>query len=162
MAGAEHLQLLHRFYAAFGRRDGAAMAACYTPDATFSDPVFVGLHDGQPGAMWLMLTKRSPDLTVELVDTQADDSRGSAHWIAHYTFGKAGRPVVNDVRSTFRFRDGLIAEQVDMFDFRRWAKQALGPTGALLGWAPALRASVRRKARAGLDAAMRPPMERRS
>ena len=33
-------ELIERFYAAFGRRDGKAMAACYAPEATFRDPVF--------------------------------------------------------------------------------------------------------------------------
>jgi ketosteroid isomerase-like protein len=34
------VELIERFYAAFGRKDGDAMAACYAPDARFSDPVF--------------------------------------------------------------------------------------------------------------------------
>jgi len=33
-------ELIQRFYAAFDRRDGDAMAACYAPGARFSDPVF--------------------------------------------------------------------------------------------------------------------------
>ena len=39
--------LIERFYEAFQRRDVDAMAACYAPDVTFSDPVFVGLHGGE-------------------------------------------------------------------------------------------------------------------
>jgi hypothetical protein len=60
--------------------------------------------------------------------------------------------VVNDIRATFRFRDGLIADHRDVFDFHRWARQALGPSGLLLGWTPIVRNAVRRKARANLDA----------
>ena len=119
------LALLDRFYEAFDRRDGATMAACYAPDARFSNPVFTGLRGKEPGAMWRMLTGRSADLSVELVDRAADTGTGSAHWIARYTFGQTGRPVVNDVHSTFRFADGLIADQRDDFDFARW-----GPAGA--------------------------------
>ena len=33
-------QRIATFYEAFQRRDGATMAACYTPDATFRDPAF--------------------------------------------------------------------------------------------------------------------------
>ena len=95
--------LLAGFYAAFDRHDGAAMAACYAPDARFSDPVFIGLRGAEPGAMWQMLTSRSKDLRVELLEHTADDTTGSAHWIARYTFAQTGRPVVNDIRSTFRF-----------------------------------------------------------
>ena len=147
-------ELLESFYAAFGRRDGDTMAAAYAPAATFSDPAFPGLKDGQPGAMWRMLTSRSTDLSVELVSCQADDSTGTARWIATYTFAQTGRTVVNDVQSRFRFADGLIVDQVDDFDFRRWAGQALGTQGKLLGWTPFLRKAVQGKARAGLDAFM--------
>ena len=58
---------------------------------------------------------------------------------------------VNDVHASFRFRDGLIAEHTDRFDFHRWSRQALGTSGLLLGWTPLLRSAVRRRARAGLD-----------
>lgn len=147
----EDLDLLDRFYAAFARRDGAAMAACYAPDATFSDPVFTDLSGREPGAMWQMLTKRSDDLAVEVVDRAAAGGRGSATWVARYTFGQPGRPVVNRVRSTFRFADGLIADQRDEFGLYRWTRQALGPVGVLLGWTPAVQRRVRRTARASLD-----------
>jgi ketosteroid isomerase-like protein len=142
------LELLDRFYAAFARHDGAAMAACYAPDATFSDAVFRGLTGSEPGAMWRMLTERSSDLTVDLVDRAAAGGRGTAHWVARYTFGQTGRPVVNEVRSTFRFADGLIAEQRDDFDLYRWSRQALGPVGLFLGWSPPVRGGIRRTARA--------------
>ena len=101
--------------------------------------------------MWRMLTGRADDLKIELVEHQADGDRGSARWIAHYTFTQTGRPVTNDVRAAFRFDQGLIAEHRDEFDFHRWSRQALGTPGLLLGWTPMLRASVRRRARAGLD-----------
>jgi ketosteroid isomerase-like protein len=143
--------LIRRFYAAFDQRDGAAMAACYAPDVSFSDPVFPDLHGAEPGDMWRMLTARATDLRVELREHEADDDRGSARWIAHYTFTQTGRPVVNDVVASFQFRDGLIATHEDSFDFHKWARQALGTSGLLLGWTPLLRNAVRRRARAGLD-----------
>jgi len=143
--------LLERFYAAFAARDGEGMAACYSDDVTFTDPVFPGLRGSEAGGMWRFLTSRSADLRVELHEHEADDSRGSAHWIAHYTFTQTGRPVINDVRARFRFAGGLIVEHRDDFNFHRWASQALGPAGTLLGWTPMLRGSVRRQAREGLD-----------
>ena len=143
--------LIERFYGAFAQRDGPGMAACYALDVQFSDPVFTDLHGREAGAMWRMLTERGTDLRVELLEHSADGDRGTAHWRAHYTFTQTGRPVVNDVRATMRFADGSIADHVDDFDFHRWARQALGPSGLLLGWTPLLRSAVRRKARAGLD-----------
>jgi ketosteroid isomerase-like protein len=147
-------ELIERFYGAFAQRDGAAMAACYAPDVHFSDPVFTDLHGPEAGAMWRMLTERGTDLRVELLEHSAEGDGGSAHWRAHYTFTETGRSVVNDVRATLRFGDGLIADHVDDFDFHRWSRQALGPSGLLLGWTPLLRSAVRRKARAGLEAFM--------
>jgi ketosteroid isomerase-like protein len=143
--------LIERFYAAFGRRDGAAMAECYTPDATFSDPVFQDLRGDEPGAMWKMLTERADDLRIELHEHEAGDEQGTAHWIAHYTYSQTGRPVTNDIHASFRFRDGLIAEHRDDFDLYAWLRQALGTTGTLLGWTPVLKGAVRKRARAALD-----------
>jgi ketosteroid isomerase-like protein len=144
-------ELIRRFYAAFDARDGDAMAACYAPGARFSDPVFQDLQGEEPGAMWRMLTGRADDLTVDLVEHEAIGDRGSARWLARYTFTQTGRPVENDVRASFRFADGLIAEHRDDFSFHRWSRQALGASGLLLGWTPILRSAVRRRARAGLD-----------
>lgn len=151
-------QLIQRFYAAFDRGDGDAMAACYAPDARFRDPVFGELSGAEAGDMWRMLTDRATDLQVRLAEHEAGDENGSAHWIATYTFAQTGRPVVNDIRAAFRFRDpegpqaGLIAEHVDQFSFWAWSRQALGAPGLLLGWTPLLRRKVGAQARAGLDA----------
>jgi ketosteroid isomerase-like protein len=144
--------LLERFYAAFAARDGATMAACYTPDAVFSDPVFGELHGDEPGRMWIMLTGRAQDLTVQLAEHDADAEQGRARWVADYTFTATGRRVHNDVRGRFRFRDGLIAEHHDAFSFFAWSRQALGPAGLALGWTPLLQRKVRGQARAGLAA----------
>src|SRR4051795_2226692 len=139
--------LIQRFYAAFDKHDGDTMAACYAPDAQFSDPVFGELHGDEPGAMWKMLTGRAEDLQVQLVDKTVSGDTGTAHWIAHYTFTQTGRKVVNDVHASFRFADGLIVDHRDEFDFTRWARQAIGVAGLL----PRVLSTVRKKARAGLD-----------
>jgi ketosteroid isomerase-like protein len=144
-------ELIQRFYAAFNEHDGDAMAACYAPDAHFSDPVFTDLRGAEPGAMWKMLTSRADDLRVDLAEHQASGDSGSAHWIAHYTFTRTGRSVVNDVRAKFLFRDGCIAEHTDKFSFWAWSRQALGPSGMALGWSPIVRHAVRKQARADLD-----------
>jgi ketosteroid isomerase-like protein len=142
--------LIERFYEAFGRCDGAAMTACYSDDAHFRDPAFGDLEGDEVGAMWRMLTGRATDLEIELHEHDADEDRGTAHWIARYTFS-TGRHVVNDIRAEFRFAQGQIADHVDEFDFRRWARQALGPSGTAVALLPPLRNAARRKARAQLD-----------
>jgi hypothetical protein len=83
---------------------------------------------------------------IELHEHEADETSGSAHWIARYTFS-TGRPVVNDIQAKLRFSpDGLITDHVDDFDFRAWAKQALGPSGHLVALLPPLRSKARAKA----------------
>jgi ketosteroid isomerase-like protein len=143
-------ELIQRFYTAFAARDGDAMAACYAPGARFRDPAFGELHGTEVGDMWRMLTQTAGRLEIELAEHEAAGDRGTARWIARYDFTQTGRPVVNDVRATFRFEDGLIAEHVDDFSFHTWSKQALGAPGLLLGWTPLLRGAVRRKARGRL------------
>lgn len=150
MGADANKELIERFYAAFGRCDGAAMTACYVPDAHFHDPAFGDLEGEEVGAMWRMLTGRATDLKIELHEHEAGEDSGSAHWIARYTFS-TGRPVVNDIQAKFRFADGLIADHVDDFDFRNWAKQALGPTGNLVAVLPPLRKKAHAQARGQLD-----------
>ena len=140
-------EVVERFYAAFDRRDGEAMAAAYAPDGHFKDPVFGDLTGAEAGAMWRMLTRTARDLKVEL----AEHDERSAHWIATYTFSATGRPVVNDVHATFRIENGLIVDHVDRFSFWKWSRQAIGTKGLLLGWTPFLRAKVGGTAKAGLD-----------
>jgi hypothetical protein len=97
--------------------------------------------------MWRMLCDRSHDLEVVLIESGAEGADGSARWSARYTFSSTGRSVVNDIRTRFRFRDDLIAEQVDTFSLRRWGGQALGRRGQVMGTTPLLGYAVRRQAR---------------
>jgi ketosteroid isomerase-like protein len=145
---ADHAQVIRDLYTALDRHDGEAMAKLYAPDGRFHDPAFGELSGAEAGDMWRMLTSRSEDLSVELAEHDADGETGSAHWIATYTFS-TGRPVVNDIRAKFRFHGGLIAEHDDSFNFHRWARQALGPAGWILGLYP-MRLLIRRWARGDL------------
>jgi ketosteroid isomerase-like protein len=138
--------LIGRFYDALGRRDASEMVACYAPDATFSDPVFPELDAAGVAAMWRMLCTRGKDLAVDASDIAADDSSGSARWVATYTYSATGRHVENRIEAAFAFRDGLIVHHVDRFDLWRWLRQALGGKGAVLGWLPPVQNAVRTQA----------------
>lgn len=155
MSADSHLALLTRFYEAFQRRDGAAMAACYHAEARFSDPVFPNLHGNQIGAMWTMLCERAQGFSLEFSGVQADAERGRAHWEARYLFSKTGRKVHNIIDAEFRFKGDLILEHIDHFDFWRWSRQALGLPGLLLGWSGFLRGKVQAEAARGLAAFQR-------
>ncbi|HET7462268.1 MAG TPA: nuclear transport factor 2 family protein [Longimicrobium sp.] len=144
--------LIHRFYTCFQARDAEGMRACYHPDVVFSDPAFGELRGAAAGDMWAMLCARATDLELTHGNVTADDETGTADWDARYTFTQTGRRVHNRIHAAFAFRDGLIVRHDDDFSFWRWARQALGPAGLVLGWTPQLQAKVRSAARAGLDA----------
>lgn len=139
-----------RFYSAFAARDWRTMGALYAEDARFSDPVFQNLSAAEVRAMWRMLISRGTDLTLQyrVLDESADAAQ--VRWVARYTFSQTRRPVVNEIVATLTLRDGAIFRHVDVFDFHRWARQALGLPGLLLGWTPSFRRAVQGKAQAGL------------
>jgi len=148
---SQNAETIARFYAAFAALDGAAMAACYAREVRFEDPVFQLKGKDEVMSMWAMLgaATRAGSMDVwklQWRDVQADGELGRAHWEAHYRFSATGRLVHNRIDAAFRFRDGLIVEHVDRFDFWAWSRQALGAPGLLLGWTPMLRNKVRAQA----------------
>ncbi|AIO28533.1 nuclear transport factor 2 family protein [Burkholderia cepacia] len=147
-----HTELIQRFYTAFQQRDIDAMLACYADDVVFSDPAFGELRGDLARDMWRMLVARAQDFSLTFSDVAADQQAGRAEWIAHYRFITTGRMVVNRIDARFRFRDGRIVEHRDSFDLWRWARQALGLKGALLGWTPFVQRAIRAQARKNLDA----------
>ena len=144
--------LITRFYTALSKLDGAGMAACYAKEATFSDPVFTALSGQEPGKMWRMLCSRGKGMTVVFDGIEATDTAGKAHWVATYTFSATGNQVINDIQSSFVFKDGKIVQQKDVFDLYKWARQALGLKGLLLGWTPLVQGAIRKTAASGLAA----------
>jgi len=142
--------LIRQFYAAFSKRDAEGMAACYAEDIQFGDAAFPDLRGANAGDMWRMLCESGKDLRVEASEIDADDTKGTARWVAHYTFSATGKKVVNDIRAQFTFRDGRIATHKDSFDFATWARQALGVPGLLLGWTGWMQRQVQARAAKGL------------
>lgn len=135
MNSAAHKKLITDFYEAFSRLDGEGMAACYHEKIVFQDPAFGILKDDRAGNMWRMLcrSQKDKDFVVTFSAVSADDEKGSANWEAKYTFSKTGRKVHNKIRAHFEFADGKIIKHRDDFDLKKWAKQAMGLKGILLG-----------------------------
>lgn len=146
-----HEDVIRKFYSAFKQKDFLTMQSCYHADATFSDPVFQNLDSREVKAMWQMLLTASKDLRVEFNFIKANDSHGSAHWEAWYSFSKTKRNVHNIIEAKFEFRDGLIFRHKDHFNFWRWSRQALGNSGLFLGWSSVVKNEVRAAARKSLD-----------
>lgn len=137
---------MRALYRALAARDGEAMAACYTVDATFEDPVFGELRGADVGAMWRLLCRSARGLEVRLVDVHAAGDSVRARVEASYDFSRAHRRVHNVIDARFALRDGLITRHEDVFDLWRWSRMALGPTGLLLGWTPFVKRRVREDA----------------
>lgn len=147
----DNAETIDTFYAAFQEKDPVAMAACYHKDVHFTDPVFGDLHGGKAMAMWHMLCNQAADLEVAFTDVAADDTSGSAHWEAVYTFGPTGRKVHNRIDAAFEFSDGTIIRHIDTFDLWKWMRMAIGISGILAGWNGSAQNKVRATARKGLD-----------
>lgn len=142
--------LINKFYSAFQQLDAETMATCYADDVQFSDPVFNNLRGAEAADMWRMLTSKAQNFSLTFDNIHADDASGEAHWIATYTFSQTGRTVVNDIRAKFSFKNGKIVRHQDQFNLWKWAQQALGFKGLLLGWTPFLQNAVRAQAAKGL------------
>ena len=144
-----------RFYTAFAARDAERMAACYADDVSFSDPAFPDLRGEGARDMWRMLCARGKDLRVEHQVIEATAGRVRVRWQAWYTFhggfSGTGRAVHNDIQAELEVRDGTIVRHRDEFSVPRWARQALGPVGLLLGWTPFLKRKVQAQAALALE-----------
>lgn len=145
-------EVIVRFYSAFQRLDYVEMQRAYHDEAEFTDPVFGTLSSGEVKAMWQMLLTRSTDLKIEFRDVHATGNTGNCHWEAWYTFSKTNRSVHNVIDAAFEFKDGQIYRHHDSFSLWHWSRQALGPTGLLLGWTPWIQEKVKATARKSLVA----------
>ena len=124
-----------KFYTAFSNGNAVQMCECYHPNIEFQDPVFGILKGDEVCKMWKMLIEKSKgNLQIDFSDIKADEYTGSARWIAAYNFSKTNRKVINSISAQFKFQEGLIIKHTDNFDIWKWAKQAFGWKGFLLGW----------------------------
>lgn len=144
-------EVVHRLYSALQKVDYETMISCYHPDATFKDPVFDLSSKKEIAGMWTMLCKRAKEFEFHYEQVKADKETGKARLRAKYLFSQSNRMVHNDIDARFKFKDGLIIEHIDSFNFWRWSRQALGLPGLLLGWSSFLQERVQRQARKNLE-----------
>ena len=147
----ENSQLITNFYDAFKAKDFKTMQESYRPDAIFNDEIFTNLSGTEAGKMWEMLIKSGKDLELKYEVLENDGDFVNVRWIAKYTFSKTGRMVINDIQAFFKIEDGKISQHTDSFDFYKWARQAFGLSGLLLGWTTYFKNKVQNTARQGLD-----------
>lgn len=138
--------LINQFYTAFKNKDVKTMQDCYADTAVFNDAVFQNLDAAAVRSMWEMLIRSGKDMRVEFTGVSADGANGKAEWTAWYTFSATGNKVENRISASFIFENGKIISHTDAFNFYRWARQALGLPGLLLGWTPFLKNKIRKRA----------------
>ena len=150
-----NVRLIETLYSSLRDDKPDATAACYAADAHFEDIAF--RLDGREFIlqMWRLVCSREVGVTFDSV--VADDQKGSANWVARYTFADTGRKVTNPTTSHFAFRDGLIVNHVDRCDAVAWATQAYPfPKNLAAGLIGPLRRYVaRKKLKQFIDASQR-------
>lgn len=130
----ENQELIAKFYKGFQQLNAEEMISCYHDKIEFDDPAFGRLKAEKAKAMWQMLCANATDLKIKYSNIHVNKNSGSARWEAWYTFGKTGRKVHNVIDAYFEMKDGKIIKHSDSFNLRRWAGQALGFKGYILGW----------------------------
>jgi len=153
----ESQDLLTDFYEAFTRGDAARMAQHYHPQAEFSDPAFGRLVGEEIAAMWHMLlaNKESSELQIRFEVLEASERQGKVKWIANYRFGPQKRAVENHIWAAFELKNGKIIRHQDRFNRWKWAAQALGLLGVLLGWSGFMQSKIQQRSRRSLEKYMR-------
>ncbi|MBD3616566.1 MAG: nuclear transport factor 2 family protein [Gracilimonas sp.] len=142
----ENEKLIHRLYSGLEEQDYETMTSCYHPNAVFRDAVFDLKSKQEIAGMWTMLCKGAKEFEFHFDQVWADEETGKARLKAKYLFSQTNRMVHNNINARFRFKDGLIIEHIDSFDFRKWSRQALGLQGFLLGWSSFLQKKVQQQA----------------
>lgn len=112
--------LLNAFAAAVRENDGSRLAMLFTEDGTYEDGFF-GAHTGREAiaAMLQRFHDTGRDYLLEFIEPVSDGVTGYARFRFSYASllpDSAGRPVLFEGMSCFRFRDGLIAHYREAFD----------------------------------------------
>ncbi len=144
-------ELIETFYTALNNHDIDTMVSCYHEDVVFQDPIFGKLKADKAKKMWYWLSENGKDLTAKFSDVQINDQKGSAYWEARYTFGQRKRPVLNRVHSSFEFKEGKIIKHIDQFNLQKWASQAMGWKGEIMGSTSYFRKKLQHRSNRLLD-----------
>ncbi len=137
--------MIEQFYTAFQKLDAEEMVKHYHSEVEFEDPAFGKLKGEEVKNMWRMLCKSGKELKITFSNIQFNTEKGSANWEAKYIFNKTGRSVHNKIRAEFKFKDGKIIKHKDIFNLHKWAYQAFGLKGILLGWTPHFKSKLNKE-----------------
>ncbi len=115
MTPHDFTRLIERFSSAATAGDGAALAACFTPDGTYHDYIY-GPHRGRAAIADMLVNlfhRDAADYDWTFFDPVVSGDLGYAHSLSTFVStlpAFAGREVVIDGMSRFVLKDGLIAD----------------------------------------------------
>lgn len=116
------MSIVRDFERAFNRQDVAALVACFTPDATYTD-MFFGPHTGTAAlrAMFERMFREGRDYTWTMDMVVQSEDTAAAEWTFGYVVTdaiprSAGRRVRFRGMSLFELEDGRIARYREYFD----------------------------------------------
>lgn len=147
----ENNKIIANFYTSFKNKDAKEMASNYHDSIVFYDPAFGYLRGSRAKAMWAMICENGDDLLVEFSNIKSDIETGEAHWEADYTFTATNNKIHNIIDAQFIFKDGKIISHTDLFDFKKWSKQAFGFLGKTIGQTKFFHKQFTKKANKILD-----------
>lgn len=111
---------------AWSSRDIDALVALFTPDCVYEDMALGARHEGHDGlrdfAEAVFLTM--PDFSLTFPQRLVGGDHGASHWVieAHWNgpfegIDRTGHPIRFTGLSSYRFRDGRIAHNIDCWDY---------------------------------------------
>jgi len=124
--------VLTKLYTCLAKHDHPGMAECYHQDAHFQDIGFTLDGVKQIQAMWHLISETDLRCTFKIVE--GEGSPCTVDLVDEYTFPPTRRPVRNEIRSVFKFKDGRIIDHRDSCDARKWCLQAWGPILGVPFW----------------------------
>lgn len=111
---------------AWSDKDIDALVSLFTPDCIYEDMALGARHTGHAGVREFAegVFQTMPDFTLKFPVRLVTPERGSSHWIisAHWNgpfegIDRTGHPVTFTGLSSYRFRDGKIAHNIDCWDY---------------------------------------------
>jgi len=118
--------IFDRLEKAWSGQDIDALVELFTEDCVYEDMALAARYVGHEGIRELAkgVFARMPDVTLVFPVRVVTPERGSSHWVirAHWNgdfegIDRTGRPIEFTGLSSYVFRDGRIAHNIDCWDY---------------------------------------------
>lgn len=135
------------FFRDIKRGSSEKVVAAYLPDAVLDNPVIGHVAGDDIRHLWTTFLHRTREHRLEFTLTSVVGTKVLVDWTTQHEFFETGRPIALSGTSELTFADGHIKLHRDTFDWRKWLRQALGPSGLILSYLPGAKAFLRSETR---------------